>query len=359
MREAEELVKISKYAGERFDLVQSGGGNSSVKLDNGLMLIKASGFSLSEVELDRGYAIVDNARVLEILEKEEILQNPDKRQKDNLASRLVRETVINSANRPSIETFLHSVLYKYTLHTHPIVVNAVTCRSDAQEVIGSLFGDFAWVSYHTPGIELALALKEEADSYCQLYSCKPKIIFLENHGLIVSSNDLEEVIKLTEEVISLLASDKFLPQALEKYKLTSKISSLVNSVEAGFKVAYLSNDIDLVKAIKKKRDLFLTPPFCPDGFVYCGYRTVEIKDLDDKEAVSGYLQKYFELPRIIIWRDFLFFVAQSVKKAREIEDVFKFHVLSLCTADKKISYLSEEELCYLGNWEAEKYRQKL
>lgn len=36
------LVKMSKYAGQRFDLVQAGGGNTSVKFGN-KMYIKASG----------------------------------------------------------------------------------------------------------------------------------------------------------------------------------------------------------------------------------------------------------------------------------------------------------------------------
>ena len=31
MNELDKFVQISKYAGERFDLIQAGGGNSSVK----------------------------------------------------------------------------------------------------------------------------------------------------------------------------------------------------------------------------------------------------------------------------------------------------------------------------------------
>jgi rhamnose utilization protein RhaD (predicted bifunctional aldolase and dehydrogenase) len=34
MNEITDFVKYSKYAGQRFDLVQAGGGNSSVKLEN-------------------------------------------------------------------------------------------------------------------------------------------------------------------------------------------------------------------------------------------------------------------------------------------------------------------------------------
>jgi rhamnose utilization protein RhaD (predicted bifunctional aldolase and dehydrogenase) len=40
MSEIKDFVEISKYAGERLDLVQAAGGNSSVKLDNGEMFIK-------------------------------------------------------------------------------------------------------------------------------------------------------------------------------------------------------------------------------------------------------------------------------------------------------------------------------
>ncbi len=43
MNEMNDFIKISKYAGERFDLTQAGGGNSSVKNDDGTMYIKASG----------------------------------------------------------------------------------------------------------------------------------------------------------------------------------------------------------------------------------------------------------------------------------------------------------------------------
>ena len=59
MNEIKDLVDISKYAGERFDLIQAGGGNSSVKLENGEMLIKASGFILSDMDENNGYSRVD------------------------------------------------------------------------------------------------------------------------------------------------------------------------------------------------------------------------------------------------------------------------------------------------------------
>ena len=53
------FVEMSKYAGMREDLVQAGGGNSAVKLEDGKMVIKASGYQLADVTENEGYAIVD------------------------------------------------------------------------------------------------------------------------------------------------------------------------------------------------------------------------------------------------------------------------------------------------------------
>jgi len=133
------LVEISKYAGERFDLVQAGGGNSSVKLEDGTMLIKASGFSLSDVEKSMGYSKVNVIKVQKIVTNVEILHTKNKREREKLATKLVQEATMDLDNRPSIETLLHSLLHKYTLHTHPVVVNMVVNKSNWREVLTDLF----------------------------------------------------------------------------------------------------------------------------------------------------------------------------------------------------------------------------
>ena len=58
------LKKLSKYCGERFDLVQAGGGNISVKTGK-LMYIKASGYNLTNIDTQNGYVVINNSLVLE------------------------------------------------------------------------------------------------------------------------------------------------------------------------------------------------------------------------------------------------------------------------------------------------------
>ena len=45
------FADLSNRIGARPDYVQGGGGNTSVKLDGGLMAVKASGFRLSDVRV--------------------------------------------------------------------------------------------------------------------------------------------------------------------------------------------------------------------------------------------------------------------------------------------------------------------
>ena len=59
----ENFARVSSAAGSRADYVQGGGGNTSAKLADGLMAIKASGFCLSDITPNRAYAVLDGNAV--------------------------------------------------------------------------------------------------------------------------------------------------------------------------------------------------------------------------------------------------------------------------------------------------------
>ena len=200
MIELKNFVEISKYAGERFDLVQAAGGNTSVKIKNSEMLIKASGFLLSDVAENNGYSKVDTKKIANILKNKTIKNEADKRKREFLAKELIEEATLDKNNRPSIETLLHSTLYKYTLHTHPVAVNMIVIQKEWKEILASIFKNenIAFVSYKTPGIDLAL----ELDKVISTFATVPKILFLQNHGLIVTSDNVDDIERLTESVLS-------------------------------------------------------------------------------------------------------------------------------------------------------------
>ena len=86
-KEINNLIEISKFAGERFDLVQSAGGNSSVKLNNGNMLIKSSGVTLSDLNFNFGFTKVNNKKIKLILNNKKILNIKSKKKKRIFSSK--------------------------------------------------------------------------------------------------------------------------------------------------------------------------------------------------------------------------------------------------------------------------------
>lgn len=351
-----ELKEISKYAGERFDLVQAGGGNTSVKLNDNEMIIKASGFSLSDVSESSGFSRVYTNKIAGIVRNKDILNSTNKREREKITEKLVRDSTMDDMNRPSIETLLHSLLHKYTLHTHPIVVNMIVMRKDWKAILKVIFDDvdFVAVEYKTPGIELALALD------CELTKINhvPKIVFLQNHGLIITSNKKQEIKELTEYVLNKI--EKYLSIDMQKYKLTNKITDLFNSVEINSNISYLCEDMFLNEQLNDNQEMYFSKPFCPDSLVYCGVNAVYLHNLLDVATLLIYKEQFNELPKVVIFENRIFFIAVNVKKAKELEEVFKFHIMVLLQ-NKELSnnFLDLEELAYLSNWEAEQFRREL
>lgn len=191
------FVKISRYSGMREDLAQAGGGNSSFKISEDKMAIKASGYQLADLTETDGFALV-NPRVI----REAFLSIEDLDTLTDKESKEILEKAFIEGKRPSIETFLHAISGRYTLHTHSIVVNALTSRKTWEEELRKIFPDALYVKYATPGAELAKVFFQAYKQYG--IEKTPEIVFLQNHGLVVSSEDAEGVIEKTEYVLSLI-----------------------------------------------------------------------------------------------------------------------------------------------------------
>lgn len=358
MRELEEFIEMSKYAGERFDLVQAGGGNTSVKLSTGEMYIKASGYLLSEVDKDNGYTIVENSKVLRILEDESITCIENKKQRDSSGSIAVSNTILQKGSRPSIETFLHALLLKYTLHVHSISVNVLTSHKNWREKVMLLGDDILPIKYETPGIDLAIELKNEIEVYLNLYGKLPTVICLQNHGLIITSDNYADIKRVTEEIV--IKAEKFSNINLHYYRNTTVLSNLINKLSQQRLITYLVSDIYIKETFKKDAKKFELKPFSPDGYVFCGYKSLAIDmTVSIEEQIKEYMKNFNEVPKILLYDKNIYIVAVDLKKAKMIEDVLKNNLIILNALEDNINFIDDKEIMYLGNWDAEKYRQNL
>lgn len=179
----EEFLKISHYLGSRMDYVQGAGGNTSTKTPNGDMYVKSSGSRLCEVSSNSGYAILNYDHIAEYvksphLSEEEFIKN------------------VNSSNklpesRPSMETGFHALLGKCVLHSHSVYCNVLNCCENGSRIISDLLPQAAFIGYTAPGRDLVIQVSKYTD--CD-------VLFLKNHGVIVSADSADAAIKLHEEI---------------------------------------------------------------------------------------------------------------------------------------------------------------
>ena len=119
----------------------------------------------------------------------------------------------------------------------------------------------------------------------------------------------------------------------------------------------------LQDALKRNSAYLLAPCATPDQLVYCGASGLALADFDSASAVQSvadYLRKFGHPPKVIISGEHILLLGQSLRKCRESEEVLRSHVmLQLGGELEDMTYLAQDEVDYLSNWEAEKYRQSL
>ena len=105
------FAALSSTLGARPDYVQGGGGNTSVKLDGGLMAIKASGFCLKDIREDRAYAVLDYKKISAFYAENEPADLADV-EKEGAACTKASTMHIDGLDdlRPSVEAGFHSIL---------------------------------------------------------------------------------------------------------------------------------------------------------------------------------------------------------------------------------------------------------
>lgn len=205
----QQLVEMSLRLGEPVrDYVILGEGNTSARIDEQTFWVKASGFELPAIN-SQGFVRLRFAPILELLEMKDA--------SEQYLKEVFKQAGTEEAPRPSTEAVMHALLLgldgvDFVAHTHPTVVNMITCAQQAEQAIsGRLFPDEVvvcgiaplWVPFTDPGVPLARQLKESIEDYIDSYGHRPKCIWLQNHGLIALGASASEVENITAMSVKL------------------------------------------------------------------------------------------------------------------------------------------------------------
>ncbi|MCJ7710342.1 MAG: SDR family NAD(P)-dependent oxidoreductase, partial [Chloroflexi bacterium] len=200
----DELIELARRFGRDPAFSRGGGGNASAKVD-GVLYIKPSGVPLATLAAD-DLVPMDMAPLLALLHGEgppEVEAGPDP------VGETVRTAVVGDAGgrRPSVELLFHAFLpERLVLHTHPVLLNAVSCATDGATLAEHLLADrVVWVPYTDPGLPLARAIVEARRAVeVRTGRPAPAVTLMQNHGLIVGADTAAEIEEVTAWLVSVV-----------------------------------------------------------------------------------------------------------------------------------------------------------
>jgi len=192
----DELIEAARRFGRDPEFARGGGGNASAKVD-GVLYIKPSGVALATLaagdlvplDMEPLLALLHSPGTTADMEGDAL---GDPVMRTAMAARLADA----GGRRPSVELLFHAFLpERFVVHTHPLVINAVTCNSDGPALAGLLFGEAAlWVPYADPGLPLAQAIFEARRAHVERTGrTAPAITLMQNHGIIVGGDSTAEI----------------------------------------------------------------------------------------------------------------------------------------------------------------------
>ena len=378
-----DFARVSQSVGARADYVQGGGGNTSVKLADGLMAIKASGYCLKDIREDKAYAVLDYAKLRAFYNENEPAAFEDVEKAGSGKAKEYTLTIEGlDALRPSVEAGFHSLLDTYVAHSHSVYANLAACSKECLDIVSKALADadytwgfvphshivyaylaafsqvclsilgkeladagYTWgfVPYTDPGARLTFSIRDELARVEKETGLRPAVIFMENHGLIAHHDDPDECLRIHTDVNARIAAafgvapDSFPPVS-------------VREIEGGLVEAdapYLTEQLATGDFTEK---FFLESPLYPDQLVFLtgAFRIADALPEEGCCAVNPKTGRVlFNMP------------AGKAQVIAETLTAVVFICRQIEKTGRTLSTMGEAAKAFIANWESEKYRKSL
>lgn len=375
----QDLITISQFYGRDSRFVIAGGGNTSYKNAEKIW-VKASGSSLATITED-GFAVLDRAKLNLMSDK---VYSANAAEREEQVKNDLADATITKGKRPSVETSMHNVIdYAFVVHLHPTMVNGLMCANNAENDLKKLFGEKAlYIEYTDPGYVLFKKVEDAIKAYRAKYAEEPQAIWLQNHGIFVAANTIEEIKAIYTEILEKLTPQP--PKGGEDIpplggqgavEILPAIRSMLSA--DGLKTLKVRKN-ELIKYFydSEENQTKIAKPFTPDAIVYCksnyifspltpeggNEESVNIFLSDMKERIHNFTQKFGYLPKVMLIKGIgLVAVGDNAAQCDIILDVFEDAM--------KIAYLAESfggphpmtqaQIDFIDNWEVENYRRSV
>lgn len=311
------FINLCNLFGSCTQRTQGTGGNISVK-ENDTLIIKASGCRLSSVSNTDGYVICSIQKIQEALDE---------------GKEQLEESILEGAPRkPSMEAYFHILPKTIIVHFHSVYFCKYLCKQTAREIFTvENFPNSKFISYKKPGLDLAKELMP-------LYT-NESILFLENHGIILLGESIEEIIAVYSQTIDRLQT---LTQTI-CYDSDLRVEKIIKDT---------TNQI--IKPIYNFPD-FLSQPFkavTPDHFLFLQERPL----LSTKKTVENDLKEwktvFHTFPSILQVDETIYSLAQTYEQCQNKEEYLRSYFDIYVEAQE----LDSQELLNLLHCPKEQFR---
>ena len=341
------ITELSHIFGSE-EFVKGGGGNSSCK-DEKTMWVKPSGTTLAGIS-EESFVALERDKITPLFSSK---IPPLAADREKFVQEIMTSAVKEGyKGRPSIEAPLHNMLNAvYVVHTHPALVNGMTCSKEGEKKCAELFPEALWVDYFSPGFSLCAGMKEVLEDYKKKYGKEPELIFLKNHGVFVSADTAVEVRDTYSNMMATLKSFYQLTGINQTMPEQSSVSTdyerMVKELLGGPGGVYA----------KTNTPFKICPgPLSPDHIVYSKSYPYEGKL--STEDITLFREKYGFWPRVFGAEKAIITIGVTQNSAdlamllaRDAALVFR-----LTSVFGGASFMSREDGEFIENWEAESYR---
>jgi rhamnose utilization protein RhaD (predicted bifunctional aldolase and dehydrogenase) len=324
----ETVEKFCTTIGLNPMLVQGAGGNISWK-DGDTLWVKASGMWMVDAEKKDIFVPVDLKNIREEIEKH------------NYSVDI--QTLTLSELRPSIETILHGLMpHRVVLHVHPVEILPYLVTKNYSELLKSILKDThnsACVDYKKPGSDLAQAISE-------IFLCSPdtQILFLQNHGIVIGGDDVDEINRILDDLVKKISrhlnksvdpcNDIGLTSPPDDYHLIldNEINNLVLNE-------------DYFTHVRKNWALY------PDHVVFLGKESFYYDSVE--EFISSNIR-----PDLLFIKGAGVYTLPKFSRAKLDQLRCYYDVIIRLDIEHKIRVLNDKEINELLDWDLERYRIK-
>ncbi len=348
------LAELSREFGTT-DYVVGGGGNTSFK-DATSLWIKPSGTTLAGLSA-ASFVAMSRAKVRE-------LYAVDPPADPVAREALVKDTMLaavrsDSSGRPSVEAPLHeSFTAAFVVHTHPPLVNGMTCGRQGAQACRSLFPDALWIDFTDPGYTVCMAVREELRASVERCGRQPSAVFLENHGVFVAGQTPEDIRETYRVIMERLRSHYrqtgtplelavgLEPTPAAVKAMTERLRTSVGAREAAFVCA--SGAFPVAEG-----------PVTPDHIVYM--KSHPMVGDPTPEAVAAFRADRGYSPRVIAYQSGVYGLGTTAKNA-DLALALALDgalVMQLAEAFGGVKFMTPHACRFIDTWEVESYRRKL